>query len=103
MKGTLTVIKTTGEIEKTEFDHVQSLDDLTKAVGGYIELIPYFEKYEGKPCIAYCNEEGKLDGLPLNVEAQVAWEKALGQPIFEDHLVGNIVVVQGDKEFMEAQ
>jgi len=103
MKGTLTTIKTDGTIETAEFDRLETLEELQERVGGWLEVISYFDKYEGKPCIAYCNEEGKLNRLPLNVEAQVAWEKALGEPIFSDHLVGNIVVVQGDEEFMKAQ
>ena len=39
-----------------------TLEDLQKAVGGYIEVI---HPFDDSACII-CNEEGKLNGLPLN-------------------------------------
>ena len=38
------------------------LASLQKEVGGYIEAVYPFEE----PCALICNEEGKLNGLPLN-------------------------------------
>lgn len=38
------------------------LEPLQKAVGGYIECVYPFED----PVAVICNEEGKLEGLPLN-------------------------------------
>lgn len=103
MKGTMTIIKVDGTTEVKTYDGApQPLEDLNAAVGGWIELIPYFDKYKGEPCIAYCNEEGKLDGLSFNEEATLLWEKQIGNPI-DDILVGNVAIIQGDKEFMEAQ
>ena len=40
-----------------------SLSELQGFVGGNIELVPRSEPH------AYCNEEGTLDGLPINLEA----------------------------------
>ena len=40
-----------------------SLESMQKLVGGYIEAIYPFE--DGEICLV-CNEEGKLEGLPLN-------------------------------------
>ena len=39
-----------------------TLEDLQKAVGGYIEVI---HPFDDSACII-CNEEGKLNGLPMN-------------------------------------
>lgn len=39
-----------------------SLEDLQKAVGGYIEQFSNFDD----DAVIVCNEEGKLRGLPLN-------------------------------------
>lgn len=39
-----------------------SLEDLQKAVGGYIEQFSNFDD----DAVIVCNEEGKLKGLPLN-------------------------------------
>lgn len=41
-----------------------SLRNLQKTVGGYIETVTFF--YEGKPVVVICNEEGRLLGLPYN-------------------------------------
>ena len=85
------------------------------AVGGYIEHVPYFDSiaYGGvvMRCVALCNENGKIDHMPLNQGATVAWERALqrtgvgtlyddkrGKP--NDWLVGSIAVLFGDREFM---
>ena len=39
-----------------------SLESLQKTVGGYIEIVPFFQ--DGVTIV--CNEEGKLNNLPLN-------------------------------------
>lgn len=43
------------------------LTELQKFVGGYIELVPGTAK-RGKPQ-TFCNEEGRLKGLPVNPRA----------------------------------
>lgn len=45
-----------------------SLEDLQKAVGGYIEQFSNFDD----DAVIVCNEEGKLRGLPLLFGRQVA-------------------------------
>ena len=68
--------------------------------------IPYFEIYEGQPCIAFCNEEAKLHGFPYNHPANRAWriafKAATGKTPEPDYLVGPIAIVTGDEEFLEA-
>ena len=61
-------------------------------------------------CVALCNEHGKLDHLPMNEIATALWSDALRRkginlidersrkPV--DWLVGSIVVLFGDREFM---
>jgi hypothetical protein len=61
--------------------------------------------------VAFCDEDGKKKGLPVNKTATYLWETALrlvkhpGLMTYDgqvyDYLVGSIVVVSGDKEFME--
>jgi hypothetical protein len=86
------------------------LQDLNAAVGGYIEVVPYFDSLPvdgGRvPCRAFCNEHGKLNGgSPWNDVANALWRDALAYqnlgPI-DDYLVGSIAVVVGDEAFMEA-
>ena len=38
------------------------LEDMQKLVGGFIEAVYYFKE----PVAVVCNEEGKINGLPLN-------------------------------------
>jgi len=59
------------------------LSELQSYVGGYIELVPF-----AKP-LAYCNEEGRLRGLPLNKLASVT---------FSQSLVGDVIQVTKEKD-----
>lgn len=49
-------------------------------------------------CVAFCNEEGKLHGLPLNSVATRMWQTQVGRPL-DDVLVGDILLVIGDRHF----
>lgn len=98
MQGKTTIIKTNGDIVVTQHDKPIPLDFLTNAVGGYIETVPYFNQYEGEACVVFCNEEGKLKGLPINVEANKLWH---AQVKISDVLVGDIIIISGDDEFMD--
>ena len=114
MRGTMTVIEP-GSVSVTQLTAPPDLEALQKAVGGWIECVPWFnwfielESESWVPCLALCNEEGKLEGLPYNEVATMAWAAAImhGQKSgrlsgFSDRLVGNVVVLTGDREFMES-
>jgi hypothetical protein len=93
-----------------------SLSDLQKAVAGFIEAVPGFDTIEhdgaARPCVAFCNEDGKGDGLPVNNLATVLWDQALrrggGRGLLQpngvpaDVLVGPVVVIVGDRALLEA-
>lgn len=90
------VIKVDGTVE--EYDDKNdpvNLEAVQKAVGGYIEAVPYFNMYEGEPCQAWCDEEGKLKGYKFNREATNAWLKACSPTTHGDHLVGDICILTG--------
>lgn len=60
-----------------------TLDELQGFVGGYIEAV-YLPHRE----VMFCNEEGKLRGLPLNREATaIALQLGLAQNIMGDVIV----------------
>lgn len=107
MKGIAVIVKSTGEFEHTEFDgESPSLDFLRKAVGGHIETVPMFDMFEDRGVlrsnvVVFCNEEGKLTGLPYNETATYRWSLCIGKPL-RDVLVGDIVVLYGDDEFMQS-
>ena len=58
-----------------------TLENLQRTVGGYIEVISPREDV-----IIICNEEGKLMGLPVNMKVD------------SDYLVGTIIVCGADGE-----
>ena len=66
----------------------KDLDDLQAAVGGYIECI-YME--DGKT-ILICNEEGKINGLPLN---RIVYNVE-GKPY--DVIAGDFIIVGDDDD-----
>lgn len=102
MKGTTVVIKPDGAIERFNWDDMPPLQHFKDGVGGgYIEVIPYFQMFEGERCVAFCNELGKHQGMPLNMAATTLWKLQVGLG-YPDHLVGPIVIVFGDAAFMEA-
>lgn len=61
--------------------HLQALQGY---VGGWIEYVP-----TRQDVTLYCNEEGKIAGLPVNQTAT----KAFGQEINPDYLVGDVIVI----------
>lgn len=78
------VIPTDGEAYEVEVpeDPSEELQAIQGIVGGWIEIVPY-----GGECTVFCNEEGKIQGLPKNRR---------GNHIFgveNDYLVGNLVVL----------
>jgi hypothetical protein len=88
-----------------ELQEQPTLKQLQMGIGaggrpGLIELVPMFNNLYGRPCVAFCNEEGKLKGLKPNHYAQHLWEEATGRIIREDHLVGNIVIIVADRSFL---
>ena len=50
--------------------------------------------------MAFCNEEGKMQGKLPNHLAQILWEENVGRIINEDQLVGNIVIIVADPSFL---
>jgi len=100
MNGTLTVIRADGSAETRLLTKAPTLEELQEIVGGYIELVPLFENFGDKGCVAFCNEEGKLNGLPINRVATLAWATGGGHMV-SDVLVGDVVIVQGDDDLME--
>lgn len=78
----LVVIKEPGQAPKVEPLFENTLEAFQKAVDGYIETVTVTEDV-----VIICNEEGRLRGLPFNVE------------LFGVGFVGTIIVsgVKGDE------
>jgi hypothetical protein len=108
MQGEMFIItpdSTEATIERRALDGPPSLADLQTLVGGYIEPVPLLHHYVTRaglrPCIAYCNEDGRLVGLPVNATATGMWSESVPQ-LRHQPLLGTIVVLTGDAEFMES-
>lgn len=87
------IIKTDDSVEVVETN--ADLDWLQSTVGGYIEHFSGSGDWHG-----YCNEEGKIQGLPINVLAtyfavRMGWSTG-------DILAGNVVFLGNGEEGDEA-
>lgn len=109
MKGALLVIPAGGEPYDIRYEGERpGLQKMQELVGGSIEMIPlleYVDLADGDhpfPVEAYCNEEGKNHRLPFNEVATALWARELNRRGMQltDVLVGPVVLVMGDKEFM---
>jgi hypothetical protein len=104
MKGTIITIPVTGEITSVDVTDPNICEMLRKIVGGHIEQVPAFNTFMWKKvrrkCFAFCNEEGKIQDLPINHRATFYWLNAAGEPLM-DILVGDIAVVIGDSDFLK--
>ena len=73
------------EIELTEGE--SQLKVLQDAVGGWVQAVDFTQDLT-----LWCNEEGKLNGLPINPMATFLWEKYFG---FTDVICGNVIFTGG--------
>lgn len=81
-KQILVLVKRPGEPAVVEPCFDNTLEAFQNAVGGYIEVFPIADKI-----VCICNEEGKLMGLPHNIN------------ILGEDLVGTLVIcgTKGDE------
>lgn len=80
-------VTTTGEVTELDLSS-DSLQTLQTAVGGWVQAIDLASDLS-----MWCNEEGKLTGLPHNPYAQFMWDEVFGA--HTDYLVGDIVLTGG--------
>ena len=79
-------IKTDGTLAELDLSQ-NSLETLQQAVEGLVQAIDIAEDLT-----MWCNEEGKMIGLPHNPFGQAFWEKMYGRT---DYIVGDIVLTGG--------
>jgi hypothetical protein len=84
-------LNTDGVATEVEFAPVgKRLQQLQDAVGGWVEAVDL------SPTLTmWCNEEGKLNGLPFNSLATDLWEESFGQT---DFIKGNVIFTGGTDE-----
>ena len=89
-------IKTDGRILRATMNKQPTLDFIQQAVGGSIEMVPHFIKYEGRPVtVVYANEEARRTTLKFNTLATQAWLSCLhgGPKRYRPQLFGDILIV----------
>jgi hypothetical protein len=97
----LAILKANGEEVRLDRNDEVTLEEAQQLVGGYVEVVPHFNKYLGQECVVLCDEEGKLKHYPENEQATKAWYKCFGVTVGTegmtggDVLVGDIVVLTG--------
>jgi hypothetical protein len=104
VRGILTIIPASGAVSSQELAAPPRLQELKAGIGGgYIERVPGFTHYQGEPCVAFCDEDGKRKQMPVNSRATALWYKLVGGPVFDtydgpqDRLVGSVVIVTGEE------
>jgi hypothetical protein len=79
-------ITTEGTAVHMDLSH-NTLAQLQAAVGGFVQAVDLTPELT-----MWCNEEGKLRGLPFNAAATLAWATSFGKT---DIIVGNAVFTGG--------
>lgn len=77
-------------VAEVEGDGSVKLEQLQKAVGGYVERVLAIEEFEERNLEIYVDEEGKLKRRPPNPAA--TWISQVCQ--YGDVIVGNAVIVK---------
>lgn len=95
----ITAITPNGDTLRNVTEGAPKVQALIKdALGGaWLELVPGFDQYGDAPCVVFCDEEGKLKGLPTNGKATYLWYACLApKPFRPDVLHGTVVIVTAD-------
>jgi hypothetical protein len=79
------LIRSSGQVEDIE---VTTLEDLQKAVGGFIQDIPL-----GQTANMLMNEDGKGENLPTNGLATSLCQVTLAGLADDDYVVGDVLVL----------
>ena len=105
----MTTIKIDGTQISVALDKPPDLQTLKAGIGGgWLEAVPGWQTLTSRnpvPCVAFCDEEGKLKGMPVNEIATLLWHAALdrdGIKLMHDVLVGDVVLLTGDAAFMRS-
>jgi hypothetical protein len=89
------VIEPGGEAEVREIE--ENLQEFQAIVGGWLEAVYGSHDENGEPQLTiFCNEEGKLKGLPFNRRATALWYAAdPNVRLGGDVLVGSVIIAGG--------
>ena len=89
--GDIVMIRPNGQY--VLYECAPTLENMQALVGGYVEIIPGFNKMSGISCLVLGDEEGRMKSKPHNTRATLEWAKCLNTSPYP--LVGDIVVLSG--------
>lgn len=81
------IVTTDNETTIVEFDKDNALKTFQTAVGGLVQVLSFKDDLE-----MYANEEGKIEGLPVNILATRVWIEFYGAT---DIIMGNVIFTGG--------
>lgn len=87
MRAILIPADTTAAVEEIS---IETYEDLNAAVGGFIQVLYYPGRED---TVAYINEEGKLQGLPINPRATALMMTPEMGYLDGDYVAGALVLI----------
>lgn len=84
MEKTALLVRTDGTTERLTYTVDGEYETLSRGVGGFIEAVTL-----SPSLVMWCNEEGKLNGLPRNAVATRWFDNIFGEG--RDVIVGDVV------------
>ena len=84
--GWLVTVKATGEAGRVPFNPEKCHEQLQSAVAGDIELVDLYFNLKRVDC--FCNDEGKINGLPVNKVISILYGR--------DLICGDVVICKHD-------
>ena len=125
MKGKMLIYRAAGSLaDPPEIRAIHAVDDwsnaeanmdaLRRIVEDDLEVVPLFDTImsndRAMPCVAFCGEHSKFNRHPPNRRATLLWRSAIAahddmppqmrEYVARDVLVGTVVILTGDPEFM---
>jgi hypothetical protein len=110
MKGTVYIVSPDHtDIKEVGIRHYSNpipLTEMQEFVQGYIELVPGIQTCRpllksSNPCVAFCNESGRILNLPVNPIATRLWHE-VAPYMNSQNLCGPVMFLTGNEKFMAA-
>ena len=95
------IITPPDKVETIHQNELPNLKQLQEWVKGYIEVVPYFDRYLRQDCVVFCNENGKNSNSEINIYATTHWVFSEPSVLGVDYLVGTIVILYGDQKTLD--
>lgn len=97
--GTMFWVTADGQLNSEIVDKPPTLERMQEIVGGWLELVPGFSRFQDERAVAYCDEEGRLKHLPVNALASEAWWQSCPAQRGQT-LRGTVLILHGNEAFM---